>query len=195
MKTINIIFFFLGLTLSIAQSQEQVTKVDNTIKGQFEQLYKKSNNYQIYKVIKKNEYQKLQKNILDSVKNIKTDALAKQAEIKKQASIIGDLQKKIEGLNGNLETSIAKEDAISLLGIPMSKTGYNSTMWGLVVGLVIALIFFIARFKSSNMVTRSTKETLAEMEEEFETHRKKSIEREQKLRRQLQDEINKQRGV
>ena len=36
---------------------------------------------------------------------------------------------------------------------------------------------------------------LQELEEEFAVHKKKSLEREQKLRRQLQDEINKQRDV
>ncbi|WP_407267387.1 hypothetical protein R8G64_12630 [Tenacibaculum maritimum] len=44
-------------------------------------------------------------------------------------------------------------------------------------------------------MTKEAKNNLAEIEQEFEEHRKKSLEKEQKIRRQLQDEINKQRGV
>ena len=35
---------------------------------------------------------------------------------------------------------------------------------------------------------------LAETEEEFEAHRKRALEREQKVMRKLQDEINKQKA-
>jgi len=41
----------------------------------------------------------------------------------------------------------------------------------------------------------SAKESLQESEEELVKFKKKSMENDQKLRRKLQDEINKQRGV
>ena len=55
------------------------------------------------------------------------------------------------------------------------------------------MIVFISKFKQSNSITIQTKETLKEVEEEFENHRKTALEREQKVRRQLQDELNKQK--
>ncbi len=39
------------------------------------------------------------------------------------------------------------------------------------------------------------KKKLIRVEEEFNSYKKKSLVRDQKLRRQLQDEINKQRGI
>ena len=44
------------------------------------------------------------------------------------------------------------------------------------------------------MLTKQAQENLITVEEEFEAHRKKALEREQKLRRQLQDEVNKHRN-
>ena len=44
------------------------------------------------------------------------------------------------------------------------------------------------------MIAKQAQDSLLIVEEEFEIHRKNSIEREQKLRRQLQDEINKHRN-
>ncbi len=191
-------FFKIALVLFIIQNataQEPPIEQPNTIENQFIELYKNSNNYQIYKVIKKNEYLTLQKNILDSIKVIKTDAASKQTTIDEQQNNISKLQAKIATLNKDLTSSIDKEDTISFIGIPLNKVTYNSIVWGIIVALLIGLAFFIYRFNNSNIVTKETKSLLAETEEEFELHKRKSLEKEQKLRRQLQDEINKQRGV
>ena len=82
---------------------------------------------------------------------------------------------------------------MSLFGLQMSKTGYNLLMWSIIGALLILLVFFIYKFNNSNIVTKQAKLSLSEMEEEFEEHRKVALEREQKVRRQLQDEINKQK--
>jgi len=193
MKFFKIAFIFIFTQSIIAQ--ENLPEQPNTVENQFNELYKKSNNYEIYKVIKKNEYLRLQKSILDSIKVIKTDAASKQVKINEQQKSITELQTKIDTLNTDLATSIGKEDAISFIGIPLDKATYNTIVWGIIFSLLAGLAFFIYRFNNSNVVTKETKSLLADTEEEFEQYKRKSIEKEQKLRRQLQDEINKQRGV
>ena len=84
---------------------------------------------------------------------------------------------------------------MSLLGLQMSKTSYNILMWTIIGGLLTLLLIFIFKFKNSNSVTKAAKKALAETEEEFEEHRRSALEREQKVRRQLQDELNKQKGI
>ena len=193
MKFFKIAFIFIFTQSIIAQ--ENLPEQPNTVENQFNELYKKSNNYQIYKVIKKNEYLRLQKSILDSIKVIKTDAASKQVKINEQQKSITELQTKIDTLNTDLATSIGKEDAISFIGIPLDKGTYNTIVWGIIFTLLAGLAFFIYRFNNSNVVTKETKSLLSDTEEEFEQYKRKSIEKEQKLRRQLQDEINRQRGV
>jgi len=56
------------------------------------------------------------------------------------------------------------------------------------------LLFFIYKFKGSNSSTRDAKHKLGEVESEYEEHRRNALEREQKVRRQLQDELNKQKS-
>ena len=193
MKFLKIAFIFIFTQSIIAQ--ENLPEQPNTVENQFNELYKNSNNYQIYKVVKKNEYLRLQKSILDSIKVIKTDAASKQVKIDEQQKSITELQTKIDTLNKDLTTSIDKEDAISFIGIPLQKTTYNTIVWGIIFALLAGLAFFIYRFNNSNVVTKEIRSLLADTEEEFEQHKRKSLEKEQKLRRQLQDEINKQRGV
>jgi hypothetical protein len=76
----------------------------------------------------------------------------------------------------------------------MSKGGYNALMWTIIAGLFALLLFFIYKFKNSNTITKQAKKALLETEEEYEEYRRNSLEREQKVRRQLQDEINKQKN-
>jgi len=83
---------------------------------------------------------------------------------------------------------------MSLFGMQMSKTAYNLLMWSIIAGLFVFLLFFILKFKHSNVVTKEAKAALATLEDEFKAHRRTALEREQKVKRQLQDELNKHGG-
>ena len=61
--------------------------------------------------------------------------------------------------------------------------------------LYFSLLYFIFKYKNNIFLTNAAKKQLIEVEQELANQRKKALEREQKLRRQLQDEINKQRNV
>jgi septal ring factor EnvC (AmiA/AmiB activator) len=135
----------------------------------------------------------LQAHTIDSLKTL-------QSKLDNSNSTIQTQQKEINGLKSNLGSTQSTLDAtnleknnMSLLGLPMSKTSYNILMWTFIGGLLTLLLIFIFKFKTSNSVTRAAKKTLAETEEEFEEHRRSALEREQKVRRQLQDELNKQK--
>jgi len=198
MKLSNLIlFFFLSITIT---SQTKKTKayldsLPNTVENQFLKIFKKGKNWHEFKMIKKTEFAGFQKNILDSISTIKKDVIEKNNTIASQKKTITSLNSDITQLKTDLSTALDKEDNISLLGAPVKKALYNTILFGIILGLLAALFFFIFKFKSSHSITRNAKKELLQTEEEFESHRKKSIEKEQKLRRQLQDEINKQRGV
>ena len=55
------------------------------------------------------------------------------------------------------------------------------------------LNIFIFKFKRSNTLTKEAQEKLIDTEAEYDTHRQNALEREQQLRRKLQDELNKQK--
>ena len=92
---------------------------------------------------------------------------------------------------------------MNFFGALLSKGLYNTIMWGIVVVLIVLLVFYIYRYANGNVVTKKSISDLAELQEEYENYRKAAIEREQnadlaeiekqKVRRQLQDEINKHR--
>lgn len=194
MKFLKVALFFFLTTIAVSQTSTEETD-DTSVKGQFESLYKKSGSYQKYKVIEKNAYSLLQKSILDSVKNLKQTIDTKQHLINEHENKLASLQKEISTLNSQLEESSKIENQISFLGIGLTKANYNIFVWVIVFTLLGLLIFFMYRFKNSNLVTKETRILYEEIEQEFEQHKKKSLEKEQQLRRRLQDEINRQRGI
>lgn len=189
----NILSLLLLLLISnYAIAQEQVV-VDNSIEGQFIDVVDKSNNYQEFKVIKKSKLTILRKNILDSVAKLEQTIDASNKTIETQKGQITNLENTLSNTNSDLSLSREKEGGIDFFGMLVKKSTYNTIMWSIIAGLLIALGFFIFKFKNSNAITREAKTKLEETESEFEAHRSKKLEEIQQIRRKLQDEINKNR--
>ncbi|WP_189358237.1 tRNA (guanine-N1)-methyltransferase [Algibacter mikhailovii] len=196
-KTIFIAFLTCLFSLtSFSQDQPEAPKPSlnsGTIESQFDYLIRKSGKYQEYKVVKQTWLYILKSHTLDSLKAVHKDLAETQLVVKNQSEEISELKSNLASTQANLDQTNADKDSISLFGAPLSKNNYKGLMWGIIGVLFALLLFFIYKFKSSNDITRESRKNLSEIEEEFEEHRRTALEREQKVRRQLQDEINKQK--
>lgn len=199
-KFITVLSFFLILISSVsmhAQTEETSgpkPSLDNgTIESQFGYLYRKSSSYQEYKVVKKTFYQKIKGNVLDSMQSLKKDLGDTKKLVEVQSNEIKSLKSNLQTTNNDLTSVTREKDNIKFLGIPMTKGSYNSLLWTIIFSLIALLLFFIFRFKSSNSITVQAQGLLSDTEKEFESYKAKSLEREQKVRRELQDELNKQK--
>lgn len=172
---------------------EKLSLDEGTIDNQFEYVIRRSNNYQDFKVVKKTWLYTLKAHTIDSLKAVHKDLADTKILVDTQAKEISDLKSSLESTQTNLENTRSEKDNIGLFGMQMSKGSYKTIMWLIIACLLALLGLFIYKFKNSNAVTRQAKKNLADIEEEFEEHRKTAVEREQKVRRQLQDEINKQK--
>lgn len=194
-------FFSLSAQAQTSQdtTEKQLSLDGGSINDQFEYIITKSSNWnderrQSYEVIKRNWVLKLKGNVLDSLKAVHKNLNDTKATVTKQSQDIEKLKADLSTTQGTLDQTNTEKDSMSLFGIQMSKGGYNTLMWSIIGGLFALLLIFIYRFKSSNSITKQAKTTLAETEEQFEEHRRVALEREQKVRRQLQDEINKHKS-
>jgi len=190
--------FFLFISSAVLGQESETVgpkpSLDNgTIESQFDYLYRKSSSYQEYKVVKKTFYQKIKGNVLDSMSALKKDLIDTKKLVEVQGEEIKQLKSNLLTTNDNLTTVTKEKDNIKFLGIPMTKGSYNSLLWTIIFSLVALLLFFIFRFKSSNTITVQSKNLLSDTEKEFEAYKAKALEREQKVRRELQDELNKQK--
>ncbi|MCL7765373.1 hypothetical protein MPF19_18275 [Polaribacter sp. Z014] len=189
----SLIITLLLLTATISFSQETINE-DSSLDGQFNRINRVSTNYQSYKVISKDKFLQLKQNVLDSVKSLKKKISEKENLLITERNGIKETKTLLDKTKLDLDAALIKENSISVLGLQLSKTTYNLLLWSLIVILLLALSYFIFKFSKSNVLTKEAKDNLADIEQEFEKHRKNTLEKEQKLRRQLQDEINKQRN-
>ncbi len=175
------------LTVNQALEQENIAR-------QFDYVIEKSNRFQDFKVVKRIFLEKLKKNALDSLKIYETKIKSTNAALEKQKKSVANLEKSLAESNQKLDAVTLEKDNMNFLGMAFTKSSYKSLMWSISGVLLVLLLFFIYKFKNSNAITIAAKKALSETEGEFEDHRRKALEREQKLNRKLQDEINKQRN-
>lgn len=177
---------------SFAQTAEDALKSDKqTLRERYLVMKMKSQNYQEYKVIKEH--------ILDGMWKIVLDTMnAKQAAIRKSQAEANNLQAE---LNKNIETLKAKENSmndivyasthIRVLGIDFDK-GFFAGLFGailIIAGLVLAGVLYSMRVLKKNL---SEKEELAgSISNEYEEYKRKAMDKQTKLSRELQNERNK----
>ena len=203
MKTIKLLAFLtLSISnISIINAQTSTTQSINegSIDDQFNYVLRKSGNFrgtngQMYEAVSRRMLLDLQLHTSDSLKTLQAKLDTSKSTINQQLSEISSLKANLINTQLDLDQTTLEKNNMSLLGVSMSKTSYNILMWSLITALLTLLIIFIVRFKNSNAVTKAAKKSLLEIEDEYEEHRRTALEREQKVRRQLQDELNKQKG-
>ncbi|MFC4871715.1 hypothetical protein [Negadavirga shengliensis] len=194
-RTFTIIIMLLVQGTAFGQSEEntgQEPSLDaGPISSQFDYINNVSSNYQEYKVVRRTYLDKLQANITDSLTNYRRQIQELKTELNKQQEGIKALNADLSDTQSSLDRAAQERDSFNFLGFLIHKSVYNNFMWGLVIVLTVILIISYFRFKKSHAVTSETKKTLDELREEFEQHRRNTLERERKLNRQLVDALNK----
>ncbi len=199
MKLIRILPLLTALlcySLAQAQQAEEEPSLENgTIESQFEYIFTRSGNYNAegrrYEVVRAVDLDKLRGNVLDTLKAVHTQASQLHSTISSQKTTIENLNSKLEETTGQLGEVTEEKDSMSLFGASVSKATYNVVLWTIILSLLLLLLLFMFRFRRSNVLTQEAKVKLADLESEYEDHRRKALEREQRISRQLQDEINK----
>ena len=197
-----IVLLFISSLASFSQTKTEKDKLSlnsGTIDNQFEFVIQKSYTYKgngkIYKNVERHWLYALKSHTLDSLKSVHKNLTDTRSIVKKQDKEISDLKQNLTNTQSNLDKTNIEKNNMALFGMQMSKANYNVLMWAIIAGLLTLLALFIYKFKNSNAITKGAKRALAEIEEEFDEHRKTALDREQKVRRQLQDVINKQKGL
>lgn len=192
------LFFYSNAQEQLSQPKKNATQLptqnnlnSGSISSQFDYLMSVSNNYQDYKVVKKTYLEKIKNNIIDSLQGTASKLANLNTTLNTHDTEVAALQDSLKNVEKELNLTREQKESFNFLGMYLSKGAYNAIVWSMIGLLLAALIFYIYRFKQSHTITADAKKTLEEVRDEFEQHRKRSMEREQKLNRRLQDELNK----
>lgn len=172
--------------VTFAQGNFIASVSDSTdIKGQFEYLYKKSNTFEVYKVIPINSYNTLKQNAIDSIRLYKKEATIHLNETNSLNAKLEASNAEIARLKEELSTTQNMQNSVRLLGMGISKKTYNLIMWGVVFCLAIFSTILFLMYKRGHQVVKDAKTRLEEVKEDLEKLRKSGILREQKLGHEL----------
>lgn len=189
--SLNTLFANPVKTIETVQEQP-VSKA--TLESQLNNLLQKSVDYNDVKLVKKTLLEELQTDFQSFMSKSEQElTLAKNAIALKETEL-QTLQVEYQKVRTELNQAQNSGGEVDFLGLSLAKDLYHAIMWTLVFTSLIAVAFLVRKFKIANEITQNSKGVLKDLEDEFETFKRNAIEREQKLRRQLQDEINKQKA-
>lgn len=189
-SVLTLLLFFCSFQLqTLAQDTTSVQNSLNsgTISSQFDYIYRVSNGFQEYEVVKKANLEKLKSNITDSIRVLKKEIADLKLNQSSVTDSLANFSQILEQANQEKEAAILEKDSFSFLGLAIEKNLYSTIMWLLVSGLAGAMAFFsVQYFRSFGRVKKAQKD-LEEVQAEFDQHRKNALERERKLKRELID--------
>ncbi|PPL02840.1 hypothetical protein [Parapedobacter indicus] len=187
----------LGTVFGQTTSRREPPKgslTSGTIDSQFIYLYAISRTQDGIEHVRQANLERIRKNVADSIKALTKEISDLKSKDGSQQAAVEAMTDSLSQARNELQIAQREKDSFSFIGISLQKSTYSLTMWGFVLLLAAALIFYIYRYNQSHVVTNDTKKAIDELQEEFDQHRKKAMEKEQKLKRQLQDELNKRLG-
>ncbi len=167
----------------IAQSQNVTPEVFDTasMEGQLEYMEQRTRIYNGFRAIREDMFQKLQRNVRDSIIQATAEIGQLNQEITRRDSRIGTLQTELEKIKEERDQAIRTKESFALLGMEINKRIYNTILWLIILGLAAASILMFLLFKRSNAVTARLKSELEKTREEFETYRTTAREKQEKM--------------
>lgn len=189
--TLAILFSVLMVSPAFAQSPTKANDLDQ----QFDELKKSSNSVKSssgreYKVVNLQSLNRLWNDVQGLVAESANELRATQDKVETLNQEVASLTERVEDQQVIVQESEHAATHISVLGIDIQKDKFEAAFWITSAVLLILLGIAIYQYKRSREVTRRTQMNFMELQEEMEELRKTSLEKERRLRRELQTERN-----
>ncbi len=192
MKSKFLIIFVLVFATQFTFGQTTRKFIDTgSISTQADYLISKSTKYENFKVIRTSWITQLIQNVNDSISDNKQKLFASNNEINIQKKTIDSLKLAINNSEKTIENLTNKDESILIFGNKIDKSLFKTTVFFVILFLIVVFVMVLIKYKKNAEITSKAKNELEELEQEYDSHRKKALEREQGVRRQLQDLIMK----
>jgi len=186
---LSIMIFCFGSSVVFAQTVKinKDSLRTGTIENQFEYISIVSDNYNQFEVVEIQNLDRLKKNVLDSLNTLRSKYETLKSELGGNSESIKQIKEKLDQAILEKEEAIATKERIDFFGMSLYKSVFAGIMWLLVIGLVVFLFVILSRHRSSFGRVEEAEKALIDVQEEFERHRKNTLERERKMKRELID--------
>lgn len=202
----SVLVCLLVSSITLAQEQpaqqqpQQPAKVSpqaTTLQGnyslddRFNLVKTKSQSFQDYKVIKEFVLDGFWKITKDSVNKGKASLREANAKIKQLENDVLIAKNNLQAKEASVADITYDSTHISMLGIPFTKSAFLILATIVVVGLVLLLLTLLGALRLTRSSMKERALTVDLLTKEFDEYKKKALDKETKILRQLQDERNK----
>jgi len=183
-RLVILISLLFGFSFAHAQNEPV------TLNDKWEKVVDKSESYQHYKVIKKTDLKDVWQAINDTIQFYKSSLKQEKATIGNQKGQIQSLEKEVQGLNESLSQLTLSKDSMTFMNATVDKYTYATTLWFIIASVAIACAVLFFLYQNSHKVTRQKINEYEQLFNAFEEHKKTTLEKERKLKRELQTQSN-----
>lgn len=186
MKT-KILLFLTVLFVSATTFAKDTSawKKEETLDQQY-QVFKKNLNYwnKSY-FMSGNQLDEFYNALSDSVGVLENEIQMRAEKIDELQNDLRSIQQQLADTNTELDASVKSKNSIEVFGLNVEKDVYTLFMSMIILALLIALGILFLLFKRSHTITRKTREDYNGLKEEFEIHKKNSLNRYTKINTEL----------
>ncbi|UII30583.1 hypothetical protein LVD17_20025 [Fulvivirga ulvae] len=175
-----------------AQNTEDQTQIPQpqSLNEQFRKLKDDSETFKTYKVIKESDLNAFWKTVQDSVSNKEQRLSDAQKLIDVQEKELAKLREVIKEKDVQLEEKEYAGTHITVMGIDFLKDSYVLINIVIISLLLIAMAILLYKFKDNNKIARKKTNDYERLDNEFENYKRNALEKQMKLRRDLQTAKN-----
>ena len=188
-----ILFIFCLSTIQFAngQASEALNQNNQNLKERFSLMKAKSQTYQDYKVIKEVVLDGVWKIVQDSIKAKETVLHNMKADIKRLKEEVNQINLKLKEKEQSMADVDYASTHINALGISFQKKSFLALVIVMVCVLLLMLGLIIGRLKLIHFSMKEKTDSLDIISKEYEEYKRKALDKQSKLSRELQDERNK----
>jgi len=166
----------------------------NRMKEQLKYIEAKTRIYENYRAIREDMFQKITGNVSDTITTMENKISGLKIMVLSLNHTIDSLRTTLDFTKTSLAEMTRTKNSIKVLGLEVNKSAYNSTLWTIIVILILILAMGFLSFKRTISVTLSTKKELQELKSEFEAYRKTTREAREKAAMDHFNELRKLKG-
>ncbi|GAA4423995.1 hypothetical protein GCM10023188_03290 [Pontibacter saemangeumensis] len=201
-----LLFFASSFTVASAQgTAKKGAPANNTLARQFNNLKDNANSYvennRTYKVVGVTSLDAFWKSVQDTIEarekklieagKERDQELAEAKEsIQKQNSQLEAIKKEFAAKEQEVQQSAYNVANLSVLGIDMEKQNYVILSFAVIITLLVLLGIFLMQYRSSKLVAVEKQKAFDEIDQEYNEYKKNAREKELKVKRELQTEMN-----
>lgn len=197
MKRSRLFFVVLALFAAHAASAQsrEALEGNHNLRDRYELMKDKAESYSDYKVIKIAILDGVWKIHMDSL-NLRKQQLANANQtIKKLEGEIAGAAEQVKKAEETMAASEYERTHLTAIGIPVAKGFFVSMVSVIIVGLVAALLIALGSVRVLRRANKEKEVTVNAVSSEFEAFRKKALDKEVKISRELQSERNKLQAI